>query len=141
MLENTLVVFSSDNGGNATAGSSNGDLQFGKGSAYEGGIRVPGLISWPDKIEAGTVLEQPIAVYDWLPTLLGAVGGNPDEVVDPYGQNMWSAITEDEIVDPSLKVIGTWSSKAAFDWPWKFVHKFPWPIESCLRRPRTNYFK
>ena len=123
MLENTLVVFSSDNGGNATAGSSNGDLQFGKGSAYEGGIRVPGLISWPGKIEAGTVLEQPMAVYDWLPTLLSAVGGNPDDVVDPYGQNMWSAITEDEVVEPSLKVIGTWASKAAFDWPWKFVRQ------------------
>jgi arylsulfatase len=74
---NTLVLFTSDNGpaaqGDGGADTdffmSSGPLRNGKGSAYEGGIRVPCLARWPGKIEAGRESPLPLAFYDVLPTL------------------------------------------------------------------------
>ena len=89
----TLVVFLSDNGGvhevydpfqfRAPAGPvqrlrvtrreySNAPLRAGKGSPYEGGIRVPCLVRWPGIVEPGSVVSTPVHVVDWLPTLLAA---------------------------------------------------------------------
>ena len=90
IYENTILIFSSDNGG-ATIFSTkktNTPLRGGKASALEGGIRVPGLISWPDKLEGGQTLDQMIVVHDWLPTLLDAIGGNSQDIDKPYGQSM-----------------------------------------------------
>ena len=81
----TLVVFTSDNGGMADdlAGldpkffNITGGLRGGKGSLYEGGIRVPAIVRWPDKIPAGVVNERVTGFEDWLPTLLELAGGPP----------------------------------------------------------------
>lgn len=54
---------------------SNAPLRAGKGSPYEGGIRVPCLVRWPGVVPAGRVAATPIHVTDWLPTLLEAAGG------------------------------------------------------------------
>ena len=73
---NTIIVFTSDNGGLSTAeGSptSNGLLKAGKGWLYEGGIRVPFIIKWTDKIKAGKVSEIPISSVDIFPTLYQAM--------------------------------------------------------------------
>ena len=121
LLENTIVVFSSDNGGALTTGASNGALAGGKGQAYEGGMRVPGLVWWAGHVEGGRVLEQPVVMHDWLPTLLEAVGGDAAEAFDPYGQSMWGAIARNEQIDRAEFTIGVGASKAAFDWPWKLV--------------------
>ena len=121
ILEETIVIFSSDNGGSLGLGASNGDLRGSKGSSWEGGMRVPGLISWAGTIEPGSVLEQPIAIHDWLPTLLDAVGGNPETVIDPYGQNMWAAITEGAQVDRNAMIMGARTSLGVFEWPYKLV--------------------
>lgn len=106
-LERTLIVFLSDNGGvdllydkrhfSAAEGAkppmptqlvvqnrefSNAPLRMGKGSHYEGGIRVPCLVRWPGVTPAGLVSDVPIHVVDWLPTLLAAAGGQaPNEHV------------------------------------------------------------
>jgi len=122
ILEETIVVFSSDNGGALGLGANNGDLRGGKRTSLEGGLRVPGLISWSDHIEPGSTLEQQIAVHDWLPTLLDAVGGNASAVADPYGQSMWAAIAEGAQVDRNIHVMGAQSDRAVFDWPWKLVY-------------------
>lgn len=121
ILENTIVVFSSDNGGATNLGASNGDLRGSKGGSLEGGMRVPGLIMWADHIAEGQVLDQQIAVHDWLPTLLDAVGGDSADAIDPYGQSMWSAIYEGVEMDRGRIVIGARENMAAFDWPWKLV--------------------
>ena len=92
-------------------------LRDGKGSSFEGGLRVPGLISWAGTIETGSVLEQPIAVHDWLPTLLDAVGGDPEAIIDPYGQNMWSAIAEGAEVDRNTIIMGARTNLGVFEWP------------------------
>ncbi|MFZ9747786.1 MAG: sulfatase, partial [Opitutaceae bacterium] len=94
--EHTLVVFTSDNGGVDTSwgppamsddpadGSvplrirlqeyDQAPLRSGKGTPYEGGIRVPCLVRWPGVARAGHVSPEPIHVVDWLPTLLAAAG-------------------------------------------------------------------
>lgn len=100
--EDTLVIFSSDNGGAfgavdretfefkpGRAGGtdyvffgSTGKFRAFKGSVYEGGIRVPFIARWPGKIKAGMVNELPAAFYDVLPTLGEVAGAQPPQNLD-----------------------------------------------------------
>ncbi|TWT84275.1 Arylsulfatase [Planctomycetes bacterium CA13] len=83
--ENTIVIFSSDNGGLSTKGcTSNLPLRAGKGWAYEGGIRVPLIVKWPGKVKKGQVSDVPVISMDFYPTLLEAAGLalRPKEHVD-----------------------------------------------------------
>jgi arylsulfatase A-like enzyme len=73
--ENTLIVFSSDNGG-LRKYSSQEPYRSGKGSYFEGGIRVPLVVSWKGKIEAGSTCAVPVSGLDFFPTFL-AVAGQP----------------------------------------------------------------
>jgi arylsulfatase A-like enzyme len=70
--ERTLVIFSSDNGGTRT--SINEPLRGVKGSLYEGGVRVPTCMKWPDVIAAGARSQTPIASVDFLPTFAELAG-------------------------------------------------------------------
>ncbi len=77
LADNTLVIFTSDNGGLATAEgcpTSNLPLRAGKGWMYEGGIRVPTIVRWPGVARAGTACDTPIISMDYFPTLLEAAG-------------------------------------------------------------------
>lgn len=75
IAENTLVIYSSDNG--SYRADRVGGLRGTKGSNYEGGIRVPGIISWPGTIPARRVIEEPAGQLDLLPTICGLVGIAP----------------------------------------------------------------
>ena len=80
--QNTLVVFSSDNGGVLKLGGSNGPLRDQKGTLFEGGIRVPCLVRWPGRIAPHTVIDTPVHVVDWRATfsrLAGVAQGAPHE--------------------------------------------------------------
>jgi arylsulfatase A len=81
IADRTIVVFTSDNGGLMQPGHStvNVPLRVGKGSAYEGGIRVPLIIKWPGVTPAGSVCHEPVASIDFLPTYL-EVGAAPPRV-------------------------------------------------------------
>lgn len=68
----TLVIFTSDNG--PWYGGSSGGLRGMKGSSYEGGYRVPGLVRWPGRIPAGLVVESPACTMDVFATALDAAG-------------------------------------------------------------------
>ncbi len=86
--DNTLIFFMSDNGPSRETrnwldgrldpyyGGSTGRLKGHKFSLFEGGIRVPALLSWPAQIPAGQVIDQPAAAMDIFPTCLKAAGGN-----------------------------------------------------------------
>ncbi len=77
LADDTLVVFTSDNGGLATAEGAptcNAPLAEGKGWMYEGGIRVCQLARWPGVITAGSTCTEPTTSPDWYPTLLAAAG-------------------------------------------------------------------
>ncbi|GAB4138614.1 MAG: sulfatase-like hydrolase/transferase [Planctomycetaceae bacterium] len=78
--KNTLVIFTSDNGPAITRRhphGSAGPLRDKKGSVYEGGIRVPGIIRWPGHVNAGTVSDEPVSGVDLLPTLCEVTGISP----------------------------------------------------------------
>ncbi len=91
LRENTLVFFTSDNGPAITRQhphGSAGPLRDKKGSVYEGGIRVPGILRWPGKVKPGTVMDAPVSSVDFLPTVCALTGIAPpaDRVLD--GANM-----------------------------------------------------
>ena len=72
LTDNTLVVFTSDNGpwlAMGKNGGSSGGLRNGKGTTFEGGVRVPLTAQFPERIPAGTVINTPAGMLDWLPTL------------------------------------------------------------------------
>jgi arylsulfatase A-like enzyme len=78
----TLVVFTSDNGGQRNLGSSNGRLRDGKGSMYEGGLRVPTCIVWPGRIAAGHRLDAVALTMDLFPTLCEAADAAWHHAID-----------------------------------------------------------
>ena len=85
LAENTLVIFTSDNGGLSTSeGSptSNLPLRGGKGWMYEGGIREPLVIRWPAVLKAGTVIETPVCSPDYFATALEVAQGKTAAQVD-----------------------------------------------------------
>lgn len=71
--KNTIVVFTSDNGG-LMGSTSNAPLRVGKGSAYEGGVRVPLIVRWPGVTESGSESKVPVISADFYPTFLSAAG-------------------------------------------------------------------
>ncbi len=77
--DNTLVIFTSDNGGLSTAEGSpttNGPLRAGKGWLYEGGVRVPLIMYWKGKIVAGSISDLPVTTADLFPTIAKAINEN-----------------------------------------------------------------
>jgi arylsulfatase A len=77
VADNTLVIFTSDNGPwlvKNLAGGSAGPLRDGKGSTWEGGMREPAIAWWPGKIKAGIVTHELASALDFLPTFLGLAG-------------------------------------------------------------------
>src|SRR4030095_11068545 len=73
---NTLVIFTSDNGGERF--SYNWPFSFQKGDLYEGGTRVPAIVSWRGVIPAGRTTEQAAITMDWTATILKVTGTEPD---------------------------------------------------------------
>ncbi|NRB63172.1 MAG: sulfatase [Saprospiraceae bacterium] len=73
LAQNTIVVFVSDNGG-ASEVTSNAPLRAGKCFLYEGGIRVPLIVRWPEHIQAGSVTNKPVSSTDFYPTILELAG-------------------------------------------------------------------
>lgn len=84
LTDNTLVVFLSDNGGHVVQFddqtiTNNAPLRSGKGSLYEGGVRVPLIIRWPASSKAGSVCDEPVCVMDLSPTIVAAVAPSSNE--------------------------------------------------------------
>lgn len=104
MRENTLIVFSSDNGGvrsslfsgdtkvSGDLPASNGPYREGKGTVYEGGTRVVALANWPGHVTAG-VVNQPMHMVDWYPTLANLAGASTDSSKPLDGMDMWTTIS------------------------------------------------
>ncbi|MDH7571072.1 MAG: sulfatase-like hydrolase/transferase [Armatimonadota bacterium] len=82
LADNTLLLFVSDNGGDLAAGASNDGTRAGKGTLYEGGIRVPMIARWPGRIPAGATRSRVALTMDLVPTLLEAAGVAPTHPLD-----------------------------------------------------------
>ena len=95
--ENTLVIFSTDNGPWLSYGNhagSAGPLREGKGTAFDGGQRVPFIARWPGKIPADSVCPEPAMTIDLLPTLAKLTGGKlPEHKID--GLDIWPLLAGD----------------------------------------------
>lgn len=93
--DNTIIFFCSDNGGPAPGRvTSNGPLRAGKGTLYEGGVRVPAVISWPGKVKAGAIVNTPLHMVDWYPTFLKLAGAKLEQKHPLDGRDAWPAITQ-----------------------------------------------
>lgn len=115
LAERTIVFFFSDNGGlsltttRTEPATSNAPLREGKGSLYEGGIRVPLIVRWPGVVKPGTLCDVPVSSIDFYPTILAMSGGGlrSDQVVDG------------ESLVPLLKQEGVWNREALY---WHYPH-------------------
>lgn len=97
LLESTLVIFLSDNGGPRGQGADNGHLRAGKATVYEGGIRVPGFMHWPGVLKRGATA-QVMTPLDWLPTLTGAAGIDVRTAQPLDGANLWPQVSGGGVV-------------------------------------------
>jgi arylsulfatase A-like enzyme len=88
---NTIVVFTSDNGGERF--SKTWPFSGMKTELLEGGIRVPTIVRWPGRIAAGSVSEQVTITMDWVPTLLAAAGTAPDAAYPSDGEDLGPIMT------------------------------------------------
>jgi len=93
LFENTLLVYLSDNGGATAMSANNAPLRGNKQLDYEGGIRVPFIVSWPEKLKGGTTCDVPLWSTDILPTILAATGIESPTERPLDGKNMLPALT------------------------------------------------
>lgn len=139
---NTLVIFASDNGapignrqyGDTTGmmeGGSNGMLFGGKGSSFEGGMRVPGIFWWPGRIPAGTITTALGTTMDILPTVAEITGSSlqPGKVYD--GTSLMPVLTgkQEEVRD----IVYYYHQSTLFA-----VRKGPWKAHFIGRRPYST---
>ncbi|NQT51599.1 sulfatase-like hydrolase/transferase, partial [bacterium] len=92
LADNTLVMFTSDNGPMAKDGDAGG-LRGRIRSSYEGGVRVPFIARWPGHIPAGREAKTPVIAYDFFPTLLRLAGGTLPADREFDGQDVWPVFT------------------------------------------------
>ena len=91
---NTLFIFSSDNGGPGPGRiTDNGNLRAGKGTLYEGGVRVAAFVTWDGQIAAGSTNDQPLHIVDWRPTLQKLCGAKAANDLPLDGLDIWPTLT------------------------------------------------
>lgn len=126
LLDNTLVFFSSDNGAPSPSkrgegGCSNAPFREYKTSLFEGGIRLPGIVSWPGKVPAGAVCDQPVVGMDIFATIAEAVGAKlpKDRTID--GRS-WFPLFKDASASIHDALFFEWGGQHAVrSGKWKYV--------------------
>jgi len=125
LRDDTLVLFMSDNGGSIALGANNGKLRGGKGSTWEGGIRVPAVLWWPGRLQDGSIHDEMITAEDILPTLLGALGIAPEWVKPLDGSNQWPVIAAGQRAENRVRILARHDREqhifALFSEEWKLV--------------------
>ena len=91
LTENTIVIFTSDNGGERFADT--WPFTGRKTELLEGGLRIPAIVSWPARIPRGRATDQVAITMDWLPTLLAAASTSPDPAFPPDGIDLLPMLT------------------------------------------------
>jgi arylsulfatase A-like enzyme len=98
LTENTIVIFTSDNGGERFAAT--WPFTGRKTELLEGGLRIPAVISWPARVPQGRTTDQVAISMDWMPTLLAAAGAAPDPAFAPDGINLLPMLTQNATLIP-----------------------------------------
>jgi arylsulfatase A-like enzyme len=136
--QNTFVVFTSDNGGSTSENNdrsypddhcpsgrltaSNAPWRGQKGDLYEGGTRVPTLVSWPGRAKPGQV-QTPVHITDWLPTFAALTGYRPDRDLKWDGASLLPLLTAHTPLPerPLYSVAPGWRSRALRFGQWKLI--------------------
>lgn len=129
VTDNTLLWYCSDNGGNEGP-KSTGDLRGSKGTLWEGGVRVPGIVEWPARVAKPFVSETPCSTLDIYPTVLQATGAVAQNQIQPLdGLSLLPVF--DRKSESRTKAIPFWNHAAKqlghatlLDWPYK-LHTNP----------------
>lgn len=95
-LNNTLIVFLSDNGGKIGLGANNAPLREGKGSTFEGGFRVPMFFHFPQQIPPNQSFKHPVTALDFYPTFASLAHADIPTNKHLDGSNIWSSIAKGE---------------------------------------------
>ncbi|NQV25337.1 MAG: sulfatase-like hydrolase/transferase [Rhodopirellula sp.] len=135
---NTLLVFTSDNGGstaenndlrypddncpNGRLTGSNLPLRGIKGDVYEGGTRVPTIVSWPTRVKPGRV-DSPVQIIDWMPTFCSLAGYQTDAKLNWDGTDLTPLLTDlTPLPDRSIYTTGpNWRSSSLRYGDWKLI--------------------
>ncbi|WP_237226990.1 sulfatase [Rubinisphaera sp. JC750] len=135
LTDNTVICFTSDNGGLSTSeGSPTSNLPFrgGKGWVYEGGIREPFLIKWPGTTPAGSVCETPICSIDMHPTLCEIANAEATGLPERDGVSLVSLLQKPELTldrplfwhYPHYSNQGGFPGGAVRQGPWKLIERY-----------------
>ncbi len=156
--DNTLIVFMSDNGGlwnhrgdtypppdpKLVNFSSNEPLRGHKSQTYEGGIRVPAFVNWPGHLQPRKVT-MPMHAVDWVPTIMGLVGSEPDAALSLDGRNVWPVLTGEQSVTEDRTLYWVWGERrvrvALRHGPWKIVRmglNAPWELYNLADDPNET---
>jgi arylsulfatase B len=123
-LDNTLIIFVSDNGGTINTYSQNDPLNGYKYMFGEGGIRIPMIISYPKKIKTKNTLHQTVSLIDILPTLLETVNISIPENLD--GKSLWPAVTKNQTIHDQLFWADGRESWVVRKGKWKLARNIGW---------------
>lgn len=132
--DNTLVLFTSDNGGEVGAGGRNGAARGTKTEMYEGGLRVPAIAAWPGRIRPGSRSEAVLLTMDIFPTAMAAAGADMDATIDgrSFLDGMTGAGAYPAAARPLVFVRREGNREmgnpvyAVRRGEWKLVHNRPW---------------
>jgi arylsulfatase A-like enzyme len=121
LRKNTLIIFSSDNGGpRPGVVTMNTPLRAGKGTIYEGGMRVCAFANWPGHIKSGVTIKEPIHAVDWYPTLVKLAGAPAAQKLPVDGLDIWPTLTgKARSPHDAILLVGSSPKKAALragDW-------------------------
>jgi len=135
IADNTIIVFSSDNGGAGYIGipEVNAPYRGWKLTLFEGGIRVPMLMRWPARIPAGTDIASPVAHIDVMPTLVAAGEGTIPGSVEIDGKNLLPLATGATTEDPHDAIF--WTSAH-----YRVVRKGDWKLQLSARPEKAWLF-
>jgi arylsulfatase A-like enzyme len=147
LRENTLIIYLSDHGHSVeqrtfSGGGSSGDFRGHKFTLWEGGIRVPCIVSWPGRIPQNTVRNQTAVSIDWMPTIAQYCGIKPPKhKID--GKSIVSIIESPDVPSPH-KVIH-WQTSRGKHWAvregnWKLVHNGPATDYKGGKLPKAENF-
>ena len=145
IADNTILCFTSDNGPeNGTPGDSGG-FKARKRSLHDGGVRVPGLLAWPDKVKRPMVIETPCVTSDYLPTVIDALGINlPENANKLDGVSFLPLLEGKELNRPSPIGFASSNQKAFNDVQYKlYMHGRSTELYDMLKDPyeKTNIAK